>query len=135
MEGYTMAKDGYVVYLESVPYINTGYVAVKAHVKPRTNDKDPVSKKGYYACWIILKTCDEGSIHSAYCTCKGGIDGCCRHVVATLFEVLDFIENFKSTSCTSEPCLWVRRASQVDQLGKVISAVEMETSVTVNSRY
>ena len=49
-----------------------GYVAVKAHVKPRTNDNDPVSKKGYYACWIILKTCDEGSIHSAYCTCKGG---------------------------------------------------------------
>ncbi|XP_052224953.1 uncharacterized protein LOC127840584 [Dreissena polymorpha] len=72
MEGYTMAKDGYVVYLESVPYINTGYVAVKAHVKPRTNDNDPVSKKGYYACWIILKTCDEGSIHYAYCTCKGG---------------------------------------------------------------
>ncbi|KAH3883451.1 hypothetical protein DPMN_007408 [Dreissena polymorpha] len=58
MEGYTMAK--------------AGYVAVKAHVKPRTNDNDPVSKKGYYACWIILKTCDEGSIHSAYCTCNGG---------------------------------------------------------------
>ena len=63
------------------------------------------------------------------------IDGCCRHVVATLFEVLDFVQDFKKTSCTSGPCMWVRRASQADQLGKPIPASQLETSIMVEPRY
>ncbi|KAK7105282.1 hypothetical protein V1264_016686 [Littorina saxatilis] len=45
---------------------------------------------------------------SAYCTCKGGIDGCCRHVLATLYEVIDFRNDEHRESVTSGPCLWVR---------------------------
>ncbi|XP_052804931.1 uncharacterized protein LOC128234619 [Mya arenaria] len=131
LEGYSMFRDGYTRGIETVPYPNTAFVAVKANVKPRTNDKDPVSKRGYYSCWIMMKNSDEGSIQSAYCSCKGGIDGYCRHVVATLFEVLDFVQDFKKTSCTSGPCMWVRRASQADQLGKSIPASQLETSIMV----
>ncbi|XP_052820540.1 uncharacterized protein LOC128246395 [Mya arenaria] len=130
-EGYSMFRDGYTRGIETVPYPNTAFVAVKANVKPQTNDKDPISKRGYYSCWIMMKNSDEGSIQSAYCSCKGGIDGCCRHVVATLFEVLDFVKDFKKTSCTSGPCMWVRRASQANQLGKPIPASQLETSIMV----
>jgi len=72
MEGYTMFKDGYVTNIQAVPYTNTEYVAVKACVKPRTNDRDPVTKLSHYSCWIVLRSSSESSIQSAYCTCKGG---------------------------------------------------------------
>ena len=49
-----------------------GYCIVKGNVKPRTNAKDPVTKKSTYSTWIILKSTDKGAIHSAMCTCKGG---------------------------------------------------------------
>ena len=29
-------------------------VAIKSGVKPRTNDQDPLTKKGFYSCWIII---------------------------------------------------------------------------------
>lgn len=130
MEGYTMCKDGYVTSVETVPYTNTEYVAVKSLVKPRTNDKDPVTRKSHYSCWISMKNSSEASIQLAYCTCKGGVDGSCRHVVATLFEVLDFVDDYKKSSCTSVPCVWVRRASQLQQLGQPVTAVDLDTSVT-----
>ncbi|KAK7112307.1 hypothetical protein V1264_011779 [Littorina saxatilis] len=54
-----------------------------------------------------LRSC----ILSAFCTCKGGLDGYCRHVLATLYEVIDYRTDSK-TSVTSESCRWVRRATE-----------------------
>lgn len=58
------------------------------------------------------------------------VDGSCRRVVATLFEVLDFVDDYKKSSCTSIPCVWVRRASQRQQLGQPVTAADLDTSVT-----
>ena len=67
MEGYGMFKDWYVL---------ENYVALRSKVKPRTNEKDPISKLGYYKLWIILSKTTEatnkGTIISALCSCKGG---------------------------------------------------------------
>ena len=72
--------------------------------------KKPISKLPYYKHWIILnKNGLEGSIFfSAYCGCKGGSDGTCRHVVATIFELIDFINDKSKKSVTSGPCQWIR---------------------------
>ncbi|XP_052760786.1 uncharacterized protein LOC128203416 [Mya arenaria] len=71
-EGYEMFQDGYTRDIETVLYPNTVYFAVKVKVKPRTNDKDPITKRDLYKCWIVTKNVEEGSIKYAYCICKGG---------------------------------------------------------------
>ena len=62
------------------------------------------------------------------------IDGYCRHVVATLFEVLDFLHDEGKTTCTSKPCTWRRRACEADKLTQPIPATQLDTSV-LSSRY
>ncbi|XP_053398661.1 uncharacterized protein LOC128556868 [Mercenaria mercenaria] len=126
LEGYTMQPDGYVLDVTCVDYSN-GYIALKSHVKPRTCDKDPVSKLSFYSSWIIVKN-DERStscVLSAYCSCRGGMDGCCRHVTAMLF---DFTQDFSKKSCTSGPCQWIRRASEAAKLSQPIPATDLNTS-------
>jgi len=72
LEGYTMYMDSYVVDVQGVRWPSVSeYVAVKGKVKPRTNDKDPLTKLGFYSVWVIF--CSSSiSVKSAYCTCKGG---------------------------------------------------------------
>ena len=49
MEGYTMGKDGYVIDIEFAKYPNTvsEVFAIKKRVKPRTQEKDPITKLKY----------------------------------------------------------------------------------------
>ena len=51
----------------------TTAIAMKSKVKPRTCDKDPVSKSNFYVTWILLKNGEASTycIVSAYCSCKG----------------------------------------------------------------
>lgn len=73
MEGYTMAKDGFVLKIEFGHYSdNTNFVAVKSQVKPRTKDRDSITKLRHYNVWIIMSKSEGARVHSAYCTCKGG---------------------------------------------------------------
>ena len=74
MEGYTMFKDGFVNDVQGVRWdLHKDYVAMKAKVRPRTNEKDPMTKLNYYSSWIIFNTQGTSTlIKSAYCTCKGG---------------------------------------------------------------
>ena len=72
-----MCKDGYVLDLQGAKYEGTQYVVLKSTVKPRTNEKDPVTKLPYYKQWIILSESVAGTtsatcVHSAFCNCKGG---------------------------------------------------------------
>ena len=80
MEGYGLFEDGYVLDVECSD-LHASFIALKSHVKPRTNEKDPISKLSFYkTCVIFVK---EGQLHassigcnmivSAYCTCKGGL--------------------------------------------------------------
>ncbi|XP_060566333.1 uncharacterized protein LOC132725255 [Ruditapes philippinarum] len=70
LEGYTMFRDGYVIDLTSASYDSPDYVALKGQVRSRVKDKDPLTKRKYYQCWLVITS--EGCIHSAYCTRKGG---------------------------------------------------------------
>ena len=73
LEGYGLFLDGYVLSLEGIEYTNTEFFALKAKVKPRTREKDPVANVAFYQCWVILKNDPNANmIRSAFCTCKGG---------------------------------------------------------------
>ena len=77
MEAYGLFEDGYVLSIECCA-LEGNYCAVKSHVRPRTNDKDPVSKLKYYKLWIVFSKSDKGAVFSAYCSCKGGyVDDFC----------------------------------------------------------
>ena len=58
------------------------------------------------------------------------IDGACRHVLATLFEIMDYISDQSKDSVTSGPCLWVRRnvKSSVP-----ILITDLDTSITATT--
>ena len=75
MEGFGLYEDGYVLDIECCNLYSV-YCALKSRVKPRTNEKDPISKLSFYKAWIILSKTDQDSsmrtIISAHCTCKGG---------------------------------------------------------------
>ena len=40
------------------------------------------------------------------------MDGSCRHVVATLFEIMDFRNDQNVASVTSGPNQWIRRGTE-----------------------
>lgn len=63
------------------------------------------------------------------------IDGCCRHVVATLFEINDYQNDSEKKSCTSHACSWVRRSSQAENIGKPIPVADLDTSVLPSNGY
>lgn len=50
------------------------------------------------------------------------MDGCCRHILASLYEVINFVED-KQVSVTSGACQWVRR-SNIDDNAMLITDVE-----------
>ena len=111
MEGVQMANERYVLDLSAGSFTeHSNYTFVTSKVKPRTKDRDPITKLQYYKQWIIF-TNDENSdtIYSADCNCKGGNDGYCRHVVATLYELITFLNDKSVTSVTSKTCKWVKR--------------------------
>lgn len=75
LEGYTLFLDGYVLDLScgqfSPPFTN--YFTVHSKVKPKTRERDPITRLPFYKCWIILtKNKDSCCVKSAFCCCKGG---------------------------------------------------------------
>ena len=74
-EIYSLMTDGFVKHVETVTFEQRGYFAVKARVKLRTRDRDPVSGTLFYFPWIILSSVgsdNRSCILSAFCTCKEG---------------------------------------------------------------
>ena len=69
-----MSNDGYVKQLSAGKFENhDDFHYITASVKPRTNDKDPVTKQPFYKTWIIVSSKNIAKvIFSAFCTCKGG---------------------------------------------------------------
>ena len=55
-------------------------------MRPRTNDKDPVSKLKYYKAWIVFNKSDKGTVVSAYCFGKGGGGGMflCHKILSSM---------------------------------------------------
>ena len=68
-----MAMDEFVMDLKAAAYgYFQGVFAITSKVKPRTREKDPITKLPYYKVWILLMGTDSNRVYSAYCTCKGG---------------------------------------------------------------
>ena len=107
-EAWQMTRDKFVLEMSYAEYTDTKFVAIQSKVKPRTNQCDPVTKLPYYSVWIIISNEDLGpEIRSAFCACKAGIDGHCRHVSATLYKLSEYNQrDGEKTSVTSLPCQW-----------------------------
>ena len=87
LDGYQLFVAGYVQVVELVVWCNDVCV-VKFSVKPKQRSEDPINKTPFYHGWIVVDN-SQPEILSAYCACKGGADGGCRHVVAVLFELAE----------------------------------------------
>ena len=48
-------------------------------------------KKQIYIVYVHLNQ-NTGEVTHGSCTCKAGKGGCCKHVAAVLFQILDYIE-------------------------------------------
>ena len=59
------------------------------------------------------------------------IDGCCRHVAATLFEVLKFQQDYDVKSVTSGKCLWVARAKPASS-SEAVEVHNLQISIMPN---
>jgi hypothetical protein len=64
--------------------------------------------KKQYVVYVHLDQ-SSGDVVFAKCCCPAGIGGCCKHVAATLFQLLDYIELGLSEipddkTCTQELC-------------------------------
>ena len=54
------------------------------------------------------------------------MDGCCRHVAATLFEIMDFQQDHVISSVTSGKCSWIKRSKQSTE---AMSATGLQISI------
>ena len=50
-----------------------------------------VNEEKNYVAYVHLKQ-DTGEVAYANCNCKAGKGGCCKHVVALLFQLLEYIQ-------------------------------------------
>ena len=85
--GYRSFKDRYVNSVEVKADVLKGsetHFLVKACVSAS-------KKKQIYIVYVHLNQ-NTGEVTHGSCTCKAGKGGCCKHVAAVLFQILDYIE-------------------------------------------
>ena len=84
--GYQLFKDKMVSKVKVIPNVLQGkdklfYIKCTVHAS---------MKKTNYTFCVHLKQ-DTGKVIEAKCSCVAGNGGCCKHVAAAVFQVLDFI--------------------------------------------
>ena len=67
------------------------------------------SSTNYSTSVCLLKS--DGSVHGAQCKCKAGAGGCCKHVSALLYCILDYLNRHlmqipDHRTCTNKPQQW-----------------------------
>ena len=125
LEGCQLNQAGYIEKI--ILCKNTGldgYFVVKYQCKPKQRKEDPVNKVPYYNGWVVLD-CEMPAIFSAFCACKGGSDGGCRHIVACLFEISQYEEEININSVTSGPCQWTKKQRVNDDKPLVSSDLQI----------
>lgn len=125
LDGYQLYEAGYVQNLKLCQNLDVdNYIAMKFQVQPKTRKEDPVNKVPFYEGWIIIEK-TEPSIKGAYCKCKGGADGACRHVVAVLFEISQYATEATKLSVTSQTCQWRKKAKKNDEVPTAIGKLDI----------
>ena len=101
-KGYGLWKEGYVKSTFVKPNVQASkpLFLVKARVCASM-------KSVSYPVYVHLNQVD-GEVENAKCSCKAGQGGCCKHVAALLYTILDFVNlNLKYVSteltCTQVP--------------------------------
>ena len=87
-KGYQLFKDKYVKQVVVKPDVKKGNNQLYFIMKGCVNAS--MKKKNYFA-YVHLKQ-DTGEVAYANCNCKAGKGGCCKHVVALLFQLLEYIQ-------------------------------------------
>ncbi len=105
LTGFKLFRDGHVTDLK-YNSVNSDYCFFKFCVKPSEKTKTEDGLQTYNG-FVVMR--ENAEIHSAYCPCKGGIDGLCKHVAAALFDLQATVCNNIFTTCTSQKCVWTRR--------------------------
>ncbi|XP_063859289.1 uncharacterized protein LOC135100387 isoform X1 [Scylla paramamosain] len=84
-----------------------------------------------YQVWLLLNT--TGTIETAGCQCIGD-DGSCKHVVALMFAIEDFVsrrgDHASAPTCTDLPCMWNKPRRNTKQIKAVDLDHRMDTSTT-----
>ena len=111
LHGYKLFHDGHVEDLQCCRLENKPFSYFQFKVKPAERAKTEDGQSTYNG-FFILKSSAE--VHAAYCPCKGGSDGACKHVTAALFDLQSMVSSNLTNTCTSEKCLWKRRNRNSD---------------------
>ena len=106
LPGFKLFRDGHVVDLKYCPVESKSFCFFQFQVKPTERAKTEDGQTTYNG-FVILNS--SGEDHSAFCPCKGGSDGCCRHVAAVLLDLQSIVSNNLMSTCTSGKCEWKRR--------------------------
>ena len=111
--GYKLFKAGYPRQIMVKPNVKKGNEAVHFLVRCHVNAE---MKKKQYLVYVHLHQ-HSGDIAYAKCYCPAGAGGCCKHVAATLYQLLDYIELGLSDipddkTCTQELQKWHVHAFQ-----------------------
>ncbi len=106
-KGYKLFKAGYPRQLRVKPNVKKGGEAVYFLVRCNVNAE--MKKKNYVVYVHLIQT--TGEVDYAQCQCPAGVGGRCKHVAATLFQLLDYIELGLSDipdekTCTEEIQKW-----------------------------
>ena len=82
--GVRLFRDGQIVDQKYSPVEGNTFCFFQFKVNPiqraKTEDGQTI-----YNGFVILNS--SGEVSSAFCPCKGGSDGCCRHVAAVFFNL------------------------------------------------
>ena len=106
-KGHKLFKAGYRRQFRVKPNVKKGGEAVYFVVRCNVNAE--MKKKQYTVYVHLIQT--TGNVDYAKCQCPAGAGGRCKHVAATLFQLLDFIELGLSDipnekTCTEEIQKW-----------------------------
>ncbi len=82
--GYRLFKDNHVMMVRFNP-ANDNFCIFHAYVKPSFKNT------GKYSTIVALAK-SSGHVAGAKCNCKAGGGGCCKHVAALLYNILDYTE-------------------------------------------
>ena len=110
---YRLFQDGYVESLLTKELQKEGLHLFVGKVRPAMKEVADNGKR-HYELWFIIegKGANRGSALKAYCGCKGGRDGGCKHIAAAMYSLEDLLNSRGEDSVTSVPCKWVKKCSK-----------------------
>ena len=109
-EGYALFKASHVQDVKYNPSSHSEFCFFETKVKAS------MTRNKTYRTKVRLKK-NTAEVDGAYCNCKAGSNGYCKHVGAVLYTILDFVESgFQeippNKTCTEKPQEWHKPRTQ-----------------------